>query len=301
MEQLESGQAPLSARLVCSEVRGGNVPVDANVHLPGILGSIYSRPCAGGRGGDIHYLSVCDAGLVSQMLIADVMGHGEAVAAVSEEVYRLLHRYLNRIDQRRVLRQLNRRLEAIGFDALTTAIAVSYLPLFHRLSVSNAGHPVAWFYRHAKRTWTPLDAGASSGRHSKPYNLPLAAHENTAFTRRTVRVAHRDRLFVLTDGVLETVNEAGELFGADRIARQLNGHASENPHRLISIVREALVEHAGAVGLTHDDITMLMVEFVPSPRGPVFWNALRKPVRVIKRRMRPDAAAEDRALTGTSG
>ncbi len=40
-------------RLVCAEVWGGNRPIDVPLKLPGIRGRVYSRPCAGGRGGEI--------------------------------------------------------------------------------------------------------------------------------------------------------------------------------------------------------------------------------------------------------
>jgi hypothetical protein len=38
----------------CGEVRGGNGTIHAKVALPGLRGVLYSRPCAGATGGDIH-------------------------------------------------------------------------------------------------------------------------------------------------------------------------------------------------------------------------------------------------------
>src|SRR5512139_242502 len=53
------------ARLACAEVRGGNHPIYDVVELPGLRGVLYSNPCAGARGGDVHYLSVCGSGLLA--------------------------------------------------------------------------------------------------------------------------------------------------------------------------------------------------------------------------------------------
>ncbi|MHC5029101.1 MAG: hypothetical protein ACYTGR_20310, partial [Planctomycetota bacterium] len=95
---------PDGMSLVCGEIHGGNRTVETSVDLPGMRGVIYSRPCDGGRGGDVHYLSVCGSGLLSRMCVADVAGHGEAVANVSAEMHQQLRRLMSWPDQRRVLR-----------------------------------------------------------------------------------------------------------------------------------------------------------------------------------------------------
>src|SRR5262245_36486805 len=119
--------APLDkrqARLVCSEVWGGNRPIHVPVDLPGVHGVLFSQPAEGGRGGDVHYLSVCGSGIMARMCLADVVGHGETVARISSEMHAELRRQMNWPDERRVFRGLNRRLHRIGIDAMTTAAAV---------------------------------------------------------------------------------------------------------------------------------------------------------------------------------
>jgi hypothetical protein len=53
-------------RFAWGEVRGGNGTIPAHVELPGLRGGLYSRPCGGATGGDIHYLSVCGSGLLNK-------------------------------------------------------------------------------------------------------------------------------------------------------------------------------------------------------------------------------------------
>ena len=103
-----------AVQVTCAQVRGGNRAVHAPIDLPGIRGVVYSRPCDGGRGGDVHYLSVCGSGLLSHICLADVVGHGEKVAGVSATMHALLKRSMNWTDQRRVLRELNQDLQARG-------------------------------------------------------------------------------------------------------------------------------------------------------------------------------------------
>ena len=75
--------------LACGEVFGGNEPVHTAIELPGLHGVLYSHPCHGVRGGDVHYLSVCGSGLLARVCIADVLGHGEVVAQVSAQMHAL--------------------------------------------------------------------------------------------------------------------------------------------------------------------------------------------------------------------
>ena len=89
--------------LACGEVRGGNEPVYTSVDLPGLRGILYSRPCHGPEGGDVHYLSVCGSGLVTRLCVADVAGHGQVVAAVGREMHAHLRKSVNKFDDRRVM------------------------------------------------------------------------------------------------------------------------------------------------------------------------------------------------------
>ena len=108
---LPGGSNPVPATsFACSEVRGGNGTIHAQVRLPGLRGVLYSRPCAGATGGDIHYLSVCGSGLLARLCLADVAGHGTAVSAAGAEIHAHLRRSVDVIDERKVLDRLNRGL-----------------------------------------------------------------------------------------------------------------------------------------------------------------------------------------------
>ena len=52
---MNDGSGTLS--LACGEVHGGNEPIHQAVALPGLHGVLYSHPCHGVRGGDVHYMS----------------------------------------------------------------------------------------------------------------------------------------------------------------------------------------------------------------------------------------------------
>jgi sigma-B regulation protein RsbU (phosphoserine phosphatase) len=283
--------------LACTEVWGGNRPIDAPIELPGIRGRIFSRPCDGGRGGDVHYLSVCGSGLIARMCLADVVGHGEAVATVSTAIHDLLRRYMNSFDHRHVLTKLNRRLASAGWSALTTAAVITHYPPARSLSVSYAGHPPVWLYRRGEDRWSCRSADPAAPVAEKAIDLPLGAVPETAFTRHRQRLAYGDRLLALTDGVLEAPNPAGDFFGVDRLAAVLNKHRREPLDALARATLDALYSHAGTARLSHDDVTLLVVEFVPGPPGPTLWHVVKN--RLLRQRGNGDDPifADPRAAT----
>ncbi len=46
-------------RIGCAEVWGGIQGDELDVETGSVRGSLFSRACDGGKGGDIYYLSVC--------------------------------------------------------------------------------------------------------------------------------------------------------------------------------------------------------------------------------------------------
>jgi len=110
-----------STALVCGEVRGGNEPVWTVVDLPGLAGVLYSHPCHGASGGDVHYCSMCNSGIIARVCLADVAGHGERVAGVARVMHTELRASVNSWDEREVMRALDVRLEQSGLKAITTA------------------------------------------------------------------------------------------------------------------------------------------------------------------------------------
>ena len=74
-------------RFECKGIWGGIRNRDLEVAAGKVIGSIYSAPSDGGRGGDIYYFGVCKGDVISRLAIADVVGHGEVVSEVSQYVY----------------------------------------------------------------------------------------------------------------------------------------------------------------------------------------------------------------------
>jgi sigma-B regulation protein RsbU (phosphoserine phosphatase) len=87
---------------------GGISSVDTDVVTGGLGASVYSAASHGVRGGDIYYFGVCGYHMLTRVAIADLQGHGEDVATLSNWLYDLLRERLNSLDGAGVLEDLNR-------------------------------------------------------------------------------------------------------------------------------------------------------------------------------------------------
>lgn len=268
-------ERPTIPTFTCAEIWGGNRDVDHRIELPGIRGRLISRPSDGGRGGDLHYVSICGSGLTSRLCLADVAGHGAAVSRVSNLIHELLHRFINALDQRRVLIALNQQLYREDLARMTTAAAVTYIYPFHELSLSYAGHPPAWFFRGDARQWERLALRSLGSRHARLIDIPLAIEEKTAFTRRKEHVNVGDRLVLVTDGVLEAPAPDGELFGDKRFEQLLAAHQDADADALADAILTELIAYTQDPELRHDDVSFMVLDFVRGPRARGIWTLLR--------------------------
>jgi len=93
----ENSQIPIAkshSRLECKGIWGGISNRDIEVSAGKVIGSIYSMPSEGGRGGDIYYFGVCQGDIITRLAIADVTGHGETVSEVSQYIYDVLKAHM---------------------------------------------------------------------------------------------------------------------------------------------------------------------------------------------------------------
>jgi serine phosphatase RsbU (regulator of sigma subunit) len=86
---------------------GGMRNTNSDVCTRGIAASIYSVASDAEQGGDIYYLSVCSSDILTRSVIADVRGHGAAVAQIGQWVYSALDDSMDTLDGSIILERLN--------------------------------------------------------------------------------------------------------------------------------------------------------------------------------------------------
>jgi hypothetical protein len=137
------------------EVWGGNQAVDTGVVMAGLDAWAYSKPWGeDASGGDVHYVSSCASGRIMRMLVADVAGHGNAVAQTAIRLRQLMRRFVNHLDQRRFVAALNNEFGQLSHDGrFATAAAFTFFAPTNHLTISNAGHPPPLLWSAKTRKW----------------------------------------------------------------------------------------------------------------------------------------------------
>ena len=99
----------------CMEVWGGSQLTARGVEFGGLDVWVYSKPYGQAQsGGDVYYASSCATGRISRLLLADVAGHGNSVAATAADLRTLMRRFVNRLDQAEFVRLLNQQFVALS-------------------------------------------------------------------------------------------------------------------------------------------------------------------------------------------
>jgi sigma-B regulation protein RsbU (phosphoserine phosphatase) len=90
-------------------------------------------------------------------------------------------------------------------------------------------------------------------------NIPLAIDLDTLYGQITISMAPGDRLFVYTDGIIDTPSPEGESFGLLRLKDALDANTGVPLSELKSAVLKTLHQYSGKE-LTHDDVTLIALE-----------------------------------------
>ncbi len=244
----------MTHHIQCAEIWGGVQGIVQDVCTRGLTASIYSRSAEGEGGGDIYYLSVCSYDILTRIAIVDVRGHGREVLAISEWLYALLLESMNSLDGAAILAGLNDLVVDRGFQAISTAAILSLHQQEGNLYYAYAGHPPLLLRQNASgwaSVLTPDLPGVA--------NLPLGVRKGIRYDQGHLPVQPGDRLCLFTDGVTEHVNQAGELWGDDRLTALL----SDTDREELSAVRDRIVmafESFAEVNVPQDDCTFLLAE-----------------------------------------
>jgi serine phosphatase RsbU (regulator of sigma subunit) len=245
--------------LQCMEIWGGIEPVDREFSTPGLDLWVFSQPFRGDeRGGDVYYVTLCGGGLITRLVVADVSGHGLAVAEFSSTLRALLRKNINQKSQKRLVESLNREFaEAAQLRRFATTVVMTFLASTARLSMSNAGHPRPLFFRAAENRWSLLpDADNEPGSG----NLPLGLDEATRYHSFDFDLACGDLVVVYTDALSETADPSGTLLGEKGLLQCVSDLDMRDPGP--ADVGRALLDKVATYrrsATAEDDATVLVV------------------------------------------
>ncbi len=237
----------------CMEIRGGNQPVEESVTTPGIDAWVFSRPFEGeASGGDVHYVSLCGGGVITRLILADVSGHGSAVAEISVSLRALMRKNINTKSQTRLVQALNRQFtELAQLRRFATAVVATYLATKRTLTVCNAGHPRPLWRDAATGQWALLDQDVGNAG-----NLPLGLDDETAYHQFSVPLARGDLVLFYTDALIEAADASDKQLGEDGLLALVRGLELDTPARLGRALLEAVDRYRDGKP-ADDDVTLV--------------------------------------------
>ncbi|MFT7616624.1 MAG: sigma-B regulation protein RsbU (phosphoserine phosphatase) [Planctomycetota bacterium] len=273
----------------CMEVWGGNSHADTHVEMGGLDAWVVSRPLKGATsGGDVHYLSSCATGRVARMLLADVSGHGQEVARISDQLCRLMRRFVNYIDQSRFVEDLNTSFHELEVESnFATALVLSWFGPNRELTVSNAGHPSPLIYNHKKKSWSYL-AEPESKAGSSLRNVPFGVVHDVRYDEVRCHLEPGDQMLCFSDGLIETLGDGSGRVGQAKLLQLMNEQKVNDPSAIVHDLTN-LVESR-----CDDDLTLMLLRpnedcpwscAINKLKAP--WHIVRGVIKAFKDRARP--------------
>ncbi len=215
--------------------------------------------------GDLLLAAFTPAGDM-HVLLGDFTGHGlpAAVGAMplAEVFYGMTAKGYGLAETLREMNAKLKRILPVDMFCCATLLCLS----FQRRSVEvwNGGMPDGYLHSIASGNRTPLTA-----RH-----LPLGVLSPQTFNDRTevFPMAVGDRVFLLSDGVIDTCDANEQLFGVERLERVFS--ANRQPDALFEEIEQALRDFRGEA---RDDVSMVEVSLLDAahltPPAPVYSDS----------------------------
>ncbi|MCP1475137.1 CheY-like chemotaxis protein [Pseudomonas sp. EB276 TE3739] len=202
--------------------------------------------------GDLLLAAYTPAGDMHVML-GDFTGHGlpAAVGAMplAEVFYGMTAKGYGLAETLREMNAKLKRILPVDMFCCATLLCLSFQS--RSVEVWNGGMPDGYLHRLASGERVPLPA-----RH-----LPLGILSAQAFDDRTdvYPMAVDDRVFLLSDGVIDTCDANDQLFGVERLQQVFA--ANLEPDRLFEDIEQALRDFRGQA---RDDVSMVEVSLLES-------------------------------------
>ena len=116
----------------------------------------------------------------------------------------------------------------------------------------SAGHEPALIYNHNTDAYVELSGGG----------LPLGVSEKTAYQKFQMKITPGQIVLIGTDGIWESQNQTGEMFGKDRFRDVIRKHAHQPSKEILNAVIAA-IDDFNKAHVRGDDVTLVVVKIKP--------------------------------------
>jgi len=199
-------------------------------------------------GGDFFNYFQLDPGRVA-LLVGDVSGKGVGAALLMANIQASLRtRFSLGQELSAIAEAIDRDIEANSPGPVYATLFIAIFdPSTRRMRYVNAGHNPQFLLHGDGR----LEKMWSTG-------LPVGMLAGHGYKEREVQLAAGDLLFFYTDGCVEMENEAGEMFGADRLEALVSASGRASADEVLAKIEHEISTFRGHRDL-FDDATMMAV------------------------------------------
>ena len=218
--------------------------------VPGLEVAQFYRPSSEVGGDFFDFYATAPGRLL--VAVGDASGHGLDSSMMSSMMKSALYTHVSAgrgLDESMV--EMNRMMcDTVGRRRLMTLALLEIDVAERRLKWVNAGHVF------------PLLMRGSEVLELEQSSYPLGVRREVDYRVIKEPLQPGDRLLLVTDGCIEALNAAGEVYGWDRLSARLQGLAGQDPQAIADGLAEDFWEHLGETS-PQDDITMVVVAFEP--------------------------------------
>jgi len=242
----------ITALKLAEEVQQNLLPSEPPA-LPGFDIAGTSKYCDETGGDYYDYFTFSNGHL--RIVVADASGHGVG-AAMLMTTFRALLRQRATMggDIARIISDVNRELarDVEGSGRFMTVFFLEIEPENHTLNWVRAGHEPAILYNTREDSFLELTGEG----------MALGVVEHLEFQKYTHHGWTPDSIIVVgTDGIRESQNEDGEMFGPDRFRAAIRRHAIKPAAEIQTRIIEELEIFQGETS-QEDDITLVVVKLL---------------------------------------
>lgn len=202
-------------------------------------------------GGDLYDFYIRDEKLF--FCIGDVSGKGvpaSLVMAVTRSLFRTVSGQVDKPEQ--IMQQINYAMSEMNESSMFVTLFIGVLDLRSGImSYSNAGHCPPYLVSAPGCAPVSLEMDA---------NIPVGLMKDWNYTAQSTAIRPGNMVFLYTDGLTEAENTSHELFGDERVAKQLAACGDVLPRGVIDHVSDAVHAFVGEAEQS-DDLTMLTILF----------------------------------------
>lgn len=198
-------------------------------------------------GGDYYDFNVSDDGILTTA-IGDATGHGLMAGTMVTATKSLFNSFACNPDILWILSQMAVSLSKMNFRLLSMCFAIVKINN-KKLKISSAGMPPVLIHRK----------GSDAVEELFLRGMPLGASVKYDYELKEVDLDEGDTVFMYSDGFPELFNQNKEMFGYERVKKEIQRIAHNNSQTIINELNKVVENWAGEKA-PDDDITFVVIK-----------------------------------------